>query len=128
MEVVDDGRVVVFKSLDDLAESIIAKGFHLVVPSGKIESGLCRFGFLVEDVYEFKVYVVCLLQFWEHLEEDGGPCLLLGIPLRLVHEDDVTAACHDLRLCLSVFHPLRFPFADKVFFWLSPKSQLHSCA
>lgn len=31
-----------------------------------------------------------------------------------MHEDDVTAARHNLWLCLSILHPHRFPLADKI--------------
>ena len=54
----------------------------------------------------------------EQLEQYLNPFLLLGVPFRLVHEDDVPAACHDLWSGLTVVNSLRLPFTDEVL--LSP--------
>ena len=105
---------MVLECLNDLAEPVISERFDVVVPSGKVEPCDSRSGVLVKDVHEIEIEVVCLLQIREHLKQYPSPCLL-GVPLGPVHEDDVAAACHNLRFGFTVGHPLRLPFTYDVF-------------
>ena len=84
LEVVDDSVVMVLKGVDYLAESVVAEGFHFVVPSGQVQPRLPGLGVLVEDVHKFEVYFVCPSKLWVHGEKYGGPRFLLLVPFGLV--------------------------------------------
>ena len=113
MEIVDDGDVVVLEGLEHPVELPVPELLHLVVPSGEVQPCLFRPGLPVEDADQLQGDVVCLLEPREKPEENFCSLLLLLVPLRLVLEYDVPAACHDLRHGLPVLHPLRLPCADE---------------
>ena len=111
---------MILKGLEHPVELPVPELLHLVVPSGQVQPCLLRLGLPVEDVDQLQEDVISLLQSWELPEEDFRPPLLLPVPLRLVFEYDVPAACHDLRHGLPVLHPLRLPCADEFPLLLCP--------
>lgn len=72
---------MVLECVNHFVEFVVSKSFDFVVSSGKVQPCNRRFGFLIEDVYEFKGKSVGFFEIRELFEKNFCLLFLLFIPL-----------------------------------------------